>query len=98
MAGRLVYNDGLVELDETGITLRRYYFPFGTAKHIPYEKIRGVQERQLSGLTGRSRLWGTANPRYWAPLDLHRVHKSRALVLDLGRRVSRSSPQPTLTR
>ena len=41
----------------------------------------------MGAFTGRARLWGTANPRYWANLDLKRMRKSVGLVLDLGARV-----------
>ncbi len=64
MTGRPIHDDGLVELDETGMTLRRYYFPLGTAKRIPYEEIRGVREQQLGALTGRGRFVG----HHWSPV------------------------------
>lgn len=41
---------------------------------------------------GKGRIWGTANPRYWASLDPKRASRDVALVLDLGRRV-----QPFIT-
>ncbi|MER6980745.1 hypothetical protein [Streptomyces carpinensis] len=39
----------------------------------------------MSALTGRGRIWGTANPRYWASLDPRRPRKQAGLILDLGR-------------
>lgn len=38
----------------------------------------------LGLLTGRGRIWGTANPRYWASLDPNRPRKAVGLILDLG--------------
>lgn len=38
----------------------------------------------IGALTGRLRLWGTANPRYWAHLDLLRPRKKVAFILDTG--------------
>ena len=82
-----LYEDDGVVLDETGLTLRRYYFPLATSKRIPYADIRGIDVRDMSRLTGQWRLWGTSNPRYWLPLDLHRPGKRTLVVLDLGRSV-----------
>ena len=39
------------------------------------------------GHAGRARIWGTANPRYWANLDPQRPTKKAGLILDLGRLV-----------
>ena len=35
-----LYDDGLVTLDADGLTIRRYYFPLGTSKRIPYVQIK----------------------------------------------------------
>ena len=35
------YDDGLIQLDRTAITLRRYHFPSGTSKVIPLAAVRG---------------------------------------------------------
>ena len=83
-----MYDDGRVRVDSDGITLRRYYFPIGTAKHIRYRDIRSVDLRPMSWLTGRGRLWGTSDPRYWLPLQAGRAGKHTLMVLDLGGRVS----------
>jgi hypothetical protein len=78
------YDDGSVLLDEDGVTLRRYYFPVGASKRIPYRQIRRVWAQPMGWLTGRGRGWGSAHPRYWLPLDLRRPRKSTLLVLDVG--------------
>ncbi len=59
VAGDVIY-DGLVALDRRGVTLRRYYFPLGTSKRIPYGEIRRVRERPMGQLTGKWRLWAAA--------------------------------------
>jgi hypothetical protein len=41
----------------------------------------------MGAMTGRARIWGTANPGLWAHLDPQRPRKRTGLVLDLGRRV-----------
>jgi hypothetical protein len=81
------YDDGLVQLDADGLTIRRYYFPLGTSKHILYSQIKGVQQRNMGTWTGKGRLWGSGDFRHWAPLDLRRPWKEKALILDLGTRV-----------
>lgn len=82
--GACLYDDGIVVLDEAGLTLRRYYFPLATAKRIPYRRIHSVSERPIGPLTGKGRLWGSGDLRHWAALDLRRPQKHTALVLDLG--------------
>lgn len=85
MVGEVLYDDGLVELDAQGITLRRYYFPVGVSKRIAYTDIRDVQQRPMGAWTGKARLWGSGDLRHWAPLDLHRPEKDTAIIIDLGR-------------
>ena len=70
----------------TGIDVRGYYFPWGT-KHIPYAAIHSMERVDLSAARGRGRIWGTANPGYWANFDPGRSRKSTGFVLDLGGRV-----------
>ena len=78
------YRDRTLSVDDTGITLRWYYFPAGT-KRIPVARLRSVTRVEIGALTGRGRIWGTANPRYWANLDVNRPKKSTGYVLDTGR-------------
>ncbi len=78
------YRDRWIECTADGIRIRGYYFPWGT-KRIAYDSIRSVQRVQLSAFRGRGRIWGTANPRYWASLDPGRPRKRSGLILDVGR-------------
>ena len=87
MAADVLYDDGGVVLDRDGITLRRYYFPLGSSKRIPYGRIHGVRARPMGWLTGKGRGWGSAHPGYWLPLDWSRPRKHTLVVLDLGGRV-----------
>lgn len=82
-----LYDDGGLLLDEGGLTIRRYYFPWAGAKRIAYNAIRHVEARPMGWLTGRGRGWGTSHPGYWFPLDIRRAGKRTLLVFDLGRRV-----------
>ncbi|MGO8723696.1 MAG: hypothetical protein ACLQRM_13330, partial [Acidimicrobiales bacterium] len=62
------YHDHWIECSPDGITIRAYYFPWGSKK-IPYRSIRSLRRVELSTFRGQARIWGTANPRYWANLD-----------------------------
>ncbi|MBV9231248.1 MAG: hypothetical protein JOZ18_18195 [Chloroflexi bacterium] len=81
---QIFYDDGLVQLASDGLTIRRYYFPLGTSKHIPYAQIKGVQQWHMGLWTGKGRLWGSGDLQHWFPLDLHRPRKETALILDIG--------------
>jgi len=81
------YDDGRVACTTDALVLRGYYFPWGT-KHIRYGRIRGVRRVDIGAFTGRARIWGTANPRYWANLDPSRPKKKVGLIVDTGRPVS----------
>lgn len=80
------YCDSSIEVADDALRLRGYYLPWGT-KRIAYEKIRKVERVPIGLLTGRARIWGTANPRYWANLDLRRATRRTAFLIDVGRRV-----------
>ncbi len=87
MMNGVFYDDGLVALGHDGITMRRYYFPFGTSKRIPYARIRNVREWRMGPFTGKGRLWGAGDLRHWTPrtpLDLKRPSKDKALIFDVG--------------
>ena len=80
------YADGRVECVVDGLRLRGYSFPWGM-KHVAYSSIRGVQRVDIGAFTGRARIWGTSNPRYWANFDPRRPKKTVGLVLDIGKSV-----------
>src|SRR5690348_7702109 len=81
-----LYEDKRIRCDDEGITVRQYYFPFGS-KRVRYDEIRSFDQRQMGALTGRFRIWGTSDPRYWFHLDASRPKKSKAVVIDKGGRV-----------
>ena len=78
------YDDGLVQLDDKAITLRRYHFPSGTAKVIPIGAIRGYRAQPLGLLRHRLRIWGTSDLRSWLPLDVRRPLKDTLVTLDVA--------------
>ena len=70
------------------LEIHSYYFPFGT-KTVPYAQIQGLQRIDIKGVwSGRWRLWGTGNPRYWANRDTRRPKKKVGFVVDIGGRIS----------
>jgi hypothetical protein len=85
--GEVLYSDNCVSLDTDGVTIRRYYFPLGSEKRIRYGDVRGVVIESMNWLTGKGRLWGTADPRAWLPLDWQRPWKDKLLIFDVGERV-----------
>lgn len=82
----MLYDDGRIACDDSGLVLRRYY-PWGSAKRIRYEAIRSLKRRPLGGFTGRWRIWGSGDFVHWWNLDPSRSAKSEALELDVGRRI-----------
>jgi hypothetical protein len=78
------YRDRWIECTADAMRIRGYYFPWGT-KRIPYGSIRSVRRVGIGSFTGKGRVWGSANPRYWAHLDPRRPEKKVGLILDLGR-------------
>ena len=82
------YDDGTIVCGPDRLVIRSYYFPFGT-KTVQYGQIQGLQRIEIKGVwSGKWRLWGTGNWRYWANLDTKRPRKKTGFVVDLGRRVS----------
>lgn len=83
---RAIYRDRWIECTSEEVRIRGYYFPWGT-KRIPHSTIRGLERIRLGVGTGKGRIWGTADPRYWFNLGPGRPGKEGGLVLDVGRRV-----------
>lgn len=77
------YKDRRIECSTDGVRIHGYYIPWGS-KLIPYASIRSIRRVNMGALTGRARLWGTANPRYWANLDPQRPRKSVGFIIDTG--------------
>ncbi len=87
------YDDGLVQLDRTAITLRRYHFPSGTSKVIALDTITRYKAEELGMFMQRFRIWGSSDFRRWLPLDVSRPFKSTLITLD----VPGTWPSPAFT-
>jgi hypothetical protein len=79
----VLYKDARITCDDEGITVKKYYFPIGD-KRIAYSDIRSFDQQRMGALTGRYRIWGATDPRYWFHLDTSRTRKSKAVVIDKG--------------
>ena len=79
-----LYEDRHVTCDDDGLTIHRYYFPFGGDKRVPYDAIRRADDRDLGPLTGKWRIWGMGVPPFWFHLDGNRSSKTRCIALDVG--------------
>lgn len=82
------YDDGTIVCGPDRLEIRAYHFPFGT-KRVPYTLVQGLQRIEIKGpWSGKWRIWGTGNPRYWANLDWKRPKKKVGFIVDLGHAVS----------
>jgi len=75
----VLYDDGLVACDETGLVVRRYYL-WGD-KRIAYSAITAVEQRALTGLRGSWRIWGSTDFTHWYNLDRTRPAKRVAIEI-----------------
>lgn len=80
---QVLYKDARITCDDDGITVKHYYFPVGN-KRIEYRDIVSFDQLRLGALSGRYRIWGATDPRYWFHLDTTRPNKSKAVVIDKG--------------
>ncbi|MCX8032500.1 MAG: MFS transporter [Thermoleophilia bacterium] len=81
----VLYKDRWIECTEERLIIDGYYFPFGNKKTIPYHRIKSVSEVTIGPATGQWRIWGSSDFRHYFHLDPKRPHKTRALVLDVGK-------------
>lgn len=82
----MAYQDGSIRVSDETLTIKGYYFP-GTVKRVPLAAIRSVRRTDMSASRGRGRIWGTANPGYWANFDPRRPRKTVAFLVDAGKAV-----------
>ena len=72
------YSDNLISIDEKGITIKLFRFPFG-AKRVNFSDIETIQV--LKG--GCMRLWGSddLSSRTWFGLDWERMSRPMRFVI-----------------
>ncbi|MDA8290943.1 MAG: hypothetical protein M0Z33_04580 [Actinomycetota bacterium] len=80
------YQDRSIGVTADALTIKGYYFP-GAVKSVPLAAIRSVRRADMTAFRGRARIWGTANPGYWANFDPARPRKTVAFLVDAGKAV-----------
>jgi len=75
-AAGIPYSDSLISIDDNGITIRLFYFPFG-AKRVNFSDIETVQV--FKG--GCLRIWGSGDFRTWFGLDWGRTSRSMTFII-----------------
>jgi Bacterial PH domain len=84
----MLYDDGRIACDDTGLLIRRYY-PWGH-KRIPYSSIRSIKRLPLG--IRRWRLSGSGDLVHWWNFDPDRPKKEIALDIDTGHWVHPTIP------
>jgi hypothetical protein len=82
----VAYQDGSIGVTDDALTIKGYYFP-GIVKRVPLAAIGSVRRTDMAAVRGRGRIWGTANPGYWANFDPRRPRKTIAFLVDAGKTV-----------
>lgn len=88
MDEELIYSDSLVQVSQTGIQFRSYYFPFGT-KFVRFSDILSVTKKPSTLSNGKWRLWGTGDFRTWFPMDWRRPQRDFIFLLHLATQKTR---------
>ncbi|MFN8671638.1 MAG: hypothetical protein U0457_06075 [Candidatus Sericytochromatia bacterium] len=87
-----LYEDTQVICYEDKLEIKRYYFPIGTSKIIPYNDIKGYEEIKMNFFNGGGRVWGMNTSPYWFNCDGNRFYKNKRINIDLGAKIN-----PTIT-
>ncbi|MEZ5333858.1 MAG: hypothetical protein R2741_00730 [Methanolobus sp.] len=85
----LIYSDKLVEVEENGIFLKKYYFPLGTSKFVKFPDILKMEKRPATFSNGQWRIWGTGDFMTWFPLDWHRPDRELIFLIQLSTQKTR---------
>ena len=83
-----LYQDRKLSIDDEGITIASYDVP-GHRRRLPFSSIHSFEEIRIGAFSGRYRVMGfeLRRPRDFFPWDAGRSKKTRAIALDVGRRV-----------
>lgn len=76
------YSDSLVEITDTFICFKCYYFPFG-AKCVRFSEIDHITAEKPNWLNGQYRLHGSGDLLTWFPKDWHRPSRSKIFFAHL---------------
>ena len=80
----VLYSDKLIEISETSVLIRKYYFPFGS-KRVNIVDIEDVTAYKPTLISGKYRYWGTGDFRTWYPPN-HRSKRDRIFIMKLKKK------------
>ncbi len=66
---QVLYRDRWIECTSEALIIHGYYFPFGNKRTIAYSDIRGVYGIEMGLFTGKWRIWGSGDFKYYFSLD-----------------------------
>lgn len=75
-----IFRDRKLEICKEYVIIRDYYGP-RIDKKLRISDIDCVWVEKLTWLSGKLRMWGSGTFRRWAPFDLGREAKDRALII-----------------
>ena len=75
LSNKILFEDHHVKITDNEVVIKFYYYPIGTKKVIPMDKIRDVEVKKLGWAKGS--LWGMDGMKwgYWLAADLERFNK-----------------------
>src|SRR5258706_10379651 len=79
----MLYSDGLIDITDDSIVLKRYYFPAGS-RRVAFSDIARIASEEPTLLNGEWRLWGTGTFKTWFPLDWRRPIRDRLFFVTLS--------------
>jgi hypothetical protein len=68
----MIYQDNLISIMDSCLTLKSYYFPFLSDKKIDLNTIEKIEVRKATLRSGKYRIWGSGDFRTWYPFDSKR--------------------------
>jgi hypothetical protein len=89
MQNDLIYSDKLVDVNDKGIRLKKYYFPLGQAKFVKFQDILRMEKRQPTLANGKWRYWGSGDFVTWFPLDWNRSGRDLIFFIKMSTQSTR---------
>jgi hypothetical protein len=89
MNENFIYSDELVDVDDTGIRFKKYYFPSAKAKFVKFPDILEIEKQQPTLMNGKWRNWGTGDFKTWFPSDWNRSKRDCIFVARLATQKTR---------
>ena len=76
------YKDDYIEVNQSGLTINKYYFPLFTSKTIPIEKIKTINIFELNAFNGKYRLFGFSLNFNYFHYDPKRSNKTHGILIE----------------